>query len=121
MSKYWGYHLMLDCTSCKIESVTSEENIRTFLKELVPAIDMVAYGDPMIPHFATHDPDKAGFSVCQMIETSAITAHLVDKNGDMYLDIFSCKTFDIGVVQEIVQKYFEPTKMRVNFITRSAS
>lgn len=120
MSKYWGYHLMLDCMSCKIVSVTSEENIRNFIKELVPAIDMVAYGEPMINHFATHDPEKAGFSFCQMIETSSITAHMVDNNGDMYLDIFSCKTFDIGRVQEVVQKYFDPMKMRVNFITRSA-
>ena len=55
-----------------------------------------------------------------MIETSNISGHLVDFNGDAYIDIFSCKTVDINVAQAVIEKYFKPTKTRVNFITRSA-
>jgi S-adenosylmethionine/arginine decarboxylase-like enzyme len=117
---YWGYHAMFDCAACDIDKITSKENVYNFLKELVPAIDMIAFGEPMIEHFATHAPDKAGISFVQMIETSNISGHLVDVNGDGYFDIFSCKPVDIGVAQDMIQKYFNPEKVRVNFVTRSA-
>jgi S-adenosylmethionine/arginine decarboxylase-like enzyme len=55
-----------------------------------------------------------------MIETSNISGHLVDSNGDAYIDIFSCKPVDIGIAQDVIQKYFNPEKIRVNFVTRSA-
>jgi S-adenosylmethionine/arginine decarboxylase-like enzyme len=55
-----------------------------------------------------------------MIETSNISGHLVDSNGDAYIDIFSCKPVDIGVAEDMIRKYFNPKKVRVNFITRSA-
>ena len=117
---YWGYHAMFDCATCDKDLVTSKENVYNFIKELVPAIDMVAFGEPMIEHFATHAADKAGISFCQMIETSNISGHLVDSNGDGYFDIFSCKPVDIGIAQDMIQKYFRPEKIRVNFVTRSA-
>ena len=55
-----------------------------------------------------------------MIETSSITGHLVDINGDAYIDIFSCKPVDIGIAQDTIERYFKPSKVRVNFITRNA-
>lgn len=117
---YWGYHAMFDCASCDTDKITNKENVAAFIKELVPAIDMIAFGEPMIEHFATHAPDKAGISFIQMIETSNISGHLVDSNGDAYIDIFSCKTVDVSVAEEVIRKYFNPTKIRLNFITRSA-
>jgi S-adenosylmethionine/arginine decarboxylase-like enzyme len=45
---------------------------------------------------------------------------MVDQNGDAYIDIFSCKPVDIGIAQDMIQKFFEPKKIRVNFVTRSA-
>lgn len=117
---YWGYHAMFDCARCDIESITSKENVYNFIKELVPAIDMIAFGEPMIEHFATHAPDKAGISFCQMIETSNISGHLVDSNGDAYIDIFSCKPVDIAVAELMIQRYFDPERIRVNFLTRNA-
>ena len=117
---YWGYHGMFDCTACDLERVKDKQNVYNFVKALVPAIDMIAYGEPMIEHFATHAPDKAGISFCQMIETSNISGHLVDINGDAYFDVFSCKPFDIGTVEDMINQYFGPEKIRVNFVTRSA-
>lgn len=81
---------------------------------------MVAYKDPVLEHFATHDLDKAGFSLVQLIETSSITGHFVDKNGDAYLDIFSCKPFDIELVKRVVMIYFHPQKIKTHYLTRQA-
>jgi S-adenosylmethionine/arginine decarboxylase-like enzyme len=120
MSEYWGYHLMLDCSGCNHEQITNGENIRVFTKELVNRIEMVAYGEPVIEHFATHDPEKAGYSMVQLISTSNICAHFVDRDDTMYLDIFSCKPFSNEVVINAVKEFFGATKLRVNFITRNA-
>jgi S-adenosylmethionine/arginine decarboxylase-like enzyme len=111
---------MLDCSGCNKETITNEEHIGVFIRYLVDRIDMVAYGDPMIAHFATHDPDKAGYSFCQMIETSNITGHFVDKNGNAYIDVFSCKEFNIQEVVDAVNCHFYPEKIRINYLTRNA-
>jgi S-adenosylmethionine/arginine decarboxylase-like enzyme len=120
MNNTWGYHLLLDCTAGEKALITSKENVYNFIKELVKAIDMVAFGEPWIEHFATHDLDKAGISLCQMIETSNITGHFVDKNGNFYIDVFSCKPFNNEVVLNVVDKYFKPEKVRTHFISRDA-
>jgi len=116
----WGYHLLLDCTSGDINKITDSNNVISFIKELVVAIDMVPYGDPWIARFATHDMDKAGISFCQMIETSNITGHFVEKNGNFYIDVFSCKPFENNIVLDVVSKYFSPEKIRQHFISRDA-
>lgn len=104
----WGYHLIVDCRACDISRITDRDNIIAFVKTLVERIDMRAYGEPILEHFATHDPDKAGYSLVQLIETSNITAHFVDKNGDAYVDIFSCKSFDPNVALAVIDEFFQP-------------
>ena len=120
MSKYWGYHLMLDCSGCDHDRITSRETIYNFTKELIKRIDMVAFGEPVIEHFATHDPNKAGFSMVQLIETSNIAAHFVDKDNTMYLDVFSCKPFSNDTVIATVKEYFGSKDERINYVTRHA-
>jgi S-adenosylmethionine/arginine decarboxylase-like enzyme len=120
MSDYWGYHLMLDCGECDHDKITDGENITIFTKELVKRIDMVSYGEPVVAHFATHDPSKAGYSIMQLIETSNICAHFVDRDNTMYLDVFSCKPYDIDIVTKAVEEFFGAKKIRVNFLTRHA-
>jgi S-adenosylmethionine decarboxylase len=118
--EYWGYHLMLDCKAGMLYAVQSESTIRAFAKELVEAIDMKAFGEPVVEHFATHNPDAAGHSLLQLIETSNIAGHFVDKNGDFYLDIFSCKPYDIEVAKSVVVKYFDPLKIKTTYLERQA-
>ena len=114
----WGYHALFDCQSCPIERITSEENIREFINEIVSAIDMKSYGDPMIAHFATHDADAAGYSFCQMIETSNITGHFSDKTGDCYIDVFSCKEYDTDVAIDVIDDFFRPDEVKMRYFER---
>jgi S-adenosylmethionine/arginine decarboxylase-like enzyme len=118
--KKWGFHLIADCGSCKAGAVTDKSNIENFTKELVKRIDMEAYGDPQIPYFAEHDPEKAGFSLVQLITTSAITGHFVDKTNDAYLDIFSCKPFSKEDALAVIKQYFAPEFISVSYVNRQA-
>jgi S-adenosylmethionine decarboxylase len=117
---YWGYHLILDCSGCDVHLVSDRDNIKSFVETLVEAIDMKAYGEPILEHFATHDPTKGGYSLVQLIETSSITGHFVDQNGDAYINIFSCKPFSFETVQEVVNTFFNPDSIKMHFLTRQA-
>ena len=108
---------MLDCSGCSM--IDSKENIYNFIKDLVPQIDMVAHGEPIIEYLLPNDP-KQGYSLMQLITTSNICGHFIELNGTAYFDIFSCKEFDVNLAKNIVQKYFSPKKIRMNFITRHA-
>lgn len=118
MSQYFGYHLMLDCSGCN-QGIASRDTIYAFIKELVERIDMTAHGEPIIEYLLPGDP-KQGFSLMQLITTSNICGHFMELDGTSYFDVFSCKEFRNEDVIDVVKKYFDPKKMRVNFVTRHA-
>lgn len=115
----WGYHLILDISGCN-DNVMSGKAIDGFVKELVPAIGMRAYGEPTIVHFAEHELDAAGYTLIQLVETSAISGHFSDLNKDAYLDIFSCAQFAKEDAIAVVQRWFDPEHMNVLFLSREA-
>ena len=120
MSEYWGHHLILDCKSGSKKLISDKQNLKNFVEELVNRIDMVAVGEPIIKYLASNAVDKAGYSLVQLIETSSIVGHFVDKNGDFYLDIFSCKKFDKDIVIESVKQYFSPFRIKDKYLLRQS-
>jgi len=115
---YWGYHSIMDCGSCKPDSIRSAEIIADFAKALVKKIDMIAFGEPTIVHFGSGN--KAGYTLVQLIETSNICCHFVEETNDMYLDVFSCKPFHIADVEQVVNDYFAPQRINEMFLNRQA-
>ena len=101
----WGKHLVVDGAGCT-EAINDKNTIIEFVKRLVKDIDMKAYGEPQVEWFAEHDPAKAGFSLIQMIETSAIVVHFVPNTMSLHADVFSCKDFDSDVVVALLTEYF---------------
>ena len=77
--------------------------------------DEKAYGAPVLEHFAEHLPEAAGYSLVQLIETSAITGHFCDLSSEAYIDIFSCKGFQAELAVEVIRAAFRP--QHINFIT----
>jgi S-adenosylmethionine/arginine decarboxylase-like enzyme len=89
-----------------------------FARSLVKRIDMVAYGQPQVVMFGSGN--KKGYTLVQLIETSNITAHFVEENDSMYLDVFSCKDFDPQVVEEAVKEFFDAKYFNSKLILRQA-
>jgi S-adenosylmethionine/arginine decarboxylase-like enzyme len=110
----WGKHLIIDMSAGDRDRVQSAQHISRFVETLVETICMKAYGTPLLEHFAEHLPEAAGYSLVQLIETSAITGHFCDLSGDA-IDIFSCKDFDAELAVEVVRAAFRP--QHINFIT----
>ena len=116
--KFWGYHAILDAAGCDLDKMTSYENVYNFAKQLVKDIDMIAYGEPQIVNFGSGN--KAGYTLVQLIETSNICAHFANENQEIYLDVFSCKSFDERIVEDLVVQYFGAKSLRRAFIKRQA-
>lgn len=119
MPKPWGYHFIANVAGADLESISSEENIANFTNKLVTDIQMVPYGKPQIVKFGTGD--KAGYTLVQLIETSNICAHFSEEKQEIYLDVFSCKSFDPNVVMELIKEYFKTERIMGHLMFRSAA
>ncbi len=112
----WGFALALDIARCNPAAIRSRTLIHDFSKKLVKEIDMKAYGEPLIKHFG--EGNKAGFTLVQLIETSNITAHFCEQDNAAFLDIFSCKPYDIETAIRVVRDHFEPQLIVRHYIER---
>ena len=114
----WGKHLILDAAGCSPKMIRCPIVIGQFARTLVKRIDMIPYGEPQVVKFGSGG--KEGYTLVQLIETSNITAHFVDENNSMYLDVFSCKDFDPDAVKEAVNEFFDAQKFTTNVLLRQA-
>ena len=115
---HWGHHLIINARRCTPSTIRSKSIIQEFSRTLVREIDMVPYGNPKVVMFGTGN--KKGYTLVQLIETSNITGHFVEETDDMYLDVFSCKTFDPRKVKHVIDFYFGPAGIDTKLIDRDA-
>lgn len=106
---YYGKHAIIDVSNCKRAAITDINIIGKFLEDLVPKIGMKAHGDLWIEKFG--EGDDLGITGVRVILTSAITVHTNDKEGSMFLDVFSCLDFDEQIVLDEIDRVFEPLKV----------
>lgn len=105
-NKAWGFHTQLDLYNCDPNLVRSEAAIKKYVDELCDLIDMKKYGDCIVVNFG-EDDRVAGFSMFQLIETSNISGHFRNENNTIYLDIFSCKYYDVQKMIKFSCEYFK--------------
>jgi S-adenosylmethionine/arginine decarboxylase-like enzyme len=114
--KPWGQHLILDVEKCNPSLIRSPQQIKAFVKELVPAIGMKAFGEPRIVRFGTER--VKGYTLVQLIETSDITCHFSEEDNSAYFDLFSCKPFHVRLAKNLFLRYFEPERMHARVVNR---
>jgi S-adenosylmethionine/arginine decarboxylase-like enzyme len=112
---YYGKHLILTALSCN-PNILDTKKIAGFMTDLVKRIDMVAFGDPIAERFG--QGHEIGISAVQLIETSAIVMHTNDQARDMYLDVFSCKSFSEHEVIRFVKEFYQPQHLNYQVIMR---
>jgi hypothetical protein len=100
--KVWGKEIALDAR-CDKDKVNDPSILTAFLKELVIRVGMKAYKEPQIELFG--EGGLYGYSALQWIHTSNIVLHTT-LDGQLYLNLFSCKTFDELIVEKCVIDFF---------------
>lgn len=116
--KQWGLSTSINLYGCDKDLITDEHALKNFIVKLCDLIKVSRYGEPLIEHFAKHNIDVAGYTLVQLIETSSITGHFVDINGNAYIDVFSCKEYDPESVVEFSKEYFKAREVIISYIRR---
>lgn len=114
----FGMELVLDLYECDPDTIRSEAELRRFVKELCDVIKMKTYGDMFAERFALNDIKTAGFSIVQLIETSSITGHFREEINSAYINIFSCKEFDVDIATEFTKKFFGAKSVESKLLIR---
>ena len=121
--KPYGQELILDLHNCDIERFTRGE-LGEYLAQLCDIIDMercdMYYWDDVgVPdeHRQTN-PKTKGTSVVQFILTSTIVVHTLDLLRSVYVNIFSCESFDVNKAEEFTVEWFRSSDWVSHLVTR---
>ena len=108
----YGKELILDLHHCDV-SLFNRKSIRDYFEQLCALIDMEAcdlhfWDDVDVPEEDRQtDPRTKGTSAIQFIITSNITIHTLDLLGAVYVNLFSCKTFDADKATTFTVEWFK--------------
>ena len=105
-NEYWGISSSIDLYECDLGLMQDADAIREFVRALCDRIKMRRYGETQVVFFGD-DPRVTGFSMTQLIETSLISAHFADASCAIYLDVFSCASYEPEDVAKFAAKYFK--------------
>jgi S-adenosylmethionine/arginine decarboxylase-like enzyme len=117
--KIFGTELILNLYGCDLATIASRKKINEFVITLCDdVIHMKRYGEPLIPHFGHNNPITSGYSLVQLIETSSVTAHFSEYKKSVYLNIFSCATFDPKKTIVFCKKFFGAKRVESKLLKR---
>jgi S-adenosylmethionine decarboxylase len=116
-TEYWGISSSIDLYECDLGLMQNADAIREFVRILCDRIQMKRYGETQVVYFG-EDPRVTGFSMTQLIETSLISAHFADASCAIYLDVFSCASYEPKDVAEFAKEYFKAASYNLNVTYR---
>jgi S-adenosylmethionine decarboxylase len=116
-NEYWGISSSIDLYECDLGLMQDADVIREFVKVLCDRIRMRRYGETQVVYFGD-DPRVRGFSMTQLIETSLISAHFADASCAIYLDVFSCASYEPDDVAKFAAEYFKAARYNINVAHR---
>lgn len=114
----FGWELILDLYACDPARISSEAVIKEYANQLCRILEMKPYGDPQTPYFGENQPHTKGYSLLQFIETSSITGHFSEHTGAAYINIFSCRRYDIDAAERFTREHFGAKRVNSRFIVR---
>jgi S-adenosylmethionine/arginine decarboxylase-like enzyme len=113
----WGMEASIDLFGCDPVAIRDGEMIRTFAVALCRFIRMRRYQDPIVVHFGAHER-VSGFSLVQLIETSAISGHFIEQVDAACLNIFSCAIFRPYAAARFCQEWFGAREVQATVVFR---
>ena len=101
----WGMSTSVDLYDCDPSTIRDADKIKEYVKQLCDLIEMRTFGECLVVHFGD-DPKVSGFYMTQLIETSLVSGHFANNTNAAYLDIFSCKWYDVEKMVQFSKDFF---------------
>jgi S-adenosylmethionine decarboxylase len=114
----FGWELIMDLYDCDPVAISSEQSIKTYAEKLCRVLDMKPYGEAFTPYFGENQEHTKGYSLLQFIETSSITGHFSENTGAAYINVFSCKAYDVDKAESFTKSHFGAKRVNSRYILR---
>jgi len=112
MTRRYGQELILDLHGCDT-SLFNRDDLTEFFRLLCKRIGMkpesLYFWDDVgvPPEECQTEPHTKGTSAVQFILTSSIVVHALDLTGKVFLNVFSCKAFDVADTESFCVEFFK--------------
>ena len=116
--RIYGMELILDLYECDPKILSSRKKLNEFIIKICSLTKMKRYGKPFIERFGFGKDFTAGYSLVQLIESSAISGHFSELWNSAYINIFSCKVFNARKARDFTRKFFKAKKFKNRLIIR---
>ena len=115
-----GSHLTLDCLGGSADLLGDKAHVEHVLEKLVSLLDMRKLINPVVVYCenAVNDWDKGGISGFVIIAESHISIHTFPDAGLLTADVYSCKPFDVALVEGFIKTSFKMSKVQSSLIRR---
>ena len=120
----YGFELVLDLQGCNVELFNREylDEYFTALCDLIKMekCEVYFWDDLGVPEEEQQTlPYTKGTSAVCFILTSTIVIHTLDLLGAVFVNIFSCKSFDSDIAAEFTSNWFKASSHNKTFIQRT--
>ena len=119
----YGIETIIDLQGCNT-SRFNRKDIKVYFLQACKLLDVspeVCYfwDDFRVPPERRQtNPKTKGTTAIQFILTSNITIHTLDLLGTVFINIFSCKNYNVKLLEEFTARFFGSSKHRTTVIER---
>lgn len=103
----YGPHLMLDLSDCNPIILDDLEACFKLLNDLPDIIGMTKITQPYVFRYSAPVPEDEGITGVVIIAESHISLHTYPGKRFVFVDLFSCKPFDVDMARDYVTQFFQ--------------
>jgi S-adenosylmethionine decarboxylase len=111
-------HVTIDGYGGDPQKLADENQVRAFLDLCPSAIGMTKIAPPYVCRYTGAKPEDWGISGFVLIAESHISAHTFPEHGYLWVDVFSCRTFDADAAIDDIRERFQLREWQVHTLPR---
>lgn len=114
----FGPHLTIDASGCDRKKLVNQLAIYRLLNELPARIGMTKMTLPYVVEWLDKWATTPGYSGFVMLAESHVSIHTFPDSDYVFIDIFSCRGFDVEKAKKLLLNAFGAKKATVNLVQR---
>ncbi|MDD5634591.1 MAG: adenosylmethionine decarboxylase [Candidatus Omnitrophica bacterium] len=114
----FGPHLMLDLRECNKKRLSDYKLIFKILHDLPEKIGMTRITQPYVFPYSGLIPEDKGITGVVVIAESHISIHTFQEKDYCFIDVFSCKNFDVDFAAKYLINIFESKDYDMHIVNR---
>jgi len=114
------YHLLLDLYGCDVASLNDENLLKKVFNDLAKLMEMHVIAGPIVVRYVGKEdsPSGEGLSGFMIVAESHVSIHTDIRTSYASIDVYSCKKFNVELIEDYLLKVFKPQKIEKRFVTR---